>query len=75
MVLTGHTHHTVQEVFTSVASSYDVMNDVMSVGLHRLWKDYFVRKLAPPTGAKIIDVAGGTGNGVWLNFTMPHPFL
>ena len=54
--------HSVQEVFSSVAGNYDVMNDVMSLGLHRLWKDYFVTKLAPPTGSKIIDVAGGTGN-------------
>jgi hypothetical protein len=51
----------VQAVFSSVAKSYDIMNDVMSLGLHRLWKDYFVHKLAPPPGSKILDVAGGTG--------------
>lgn len=56
-------HPLVQEVFSSVAANYDLMNDVMSLGLHRLWKDYFVTKLAPPTGSKIIDVAGGTG--IW----------
>jgi 2-methoxy-6-polyprenyl-1,4-benzoquinol methylase len=52
----------VQAVFSSVAKSYDIMNDVMSLGLHRLWKDYFVHKLAPPPGSKILDVAGGTGD-------------
>ena len=38
-------HHMVREVFDSVASSYDVMNDVMSVGMHRLWKDDFVKRI------------------------------
>jgi len=57
----------VHEVFSSVASSYDVMNDVMSFGIHRLWKDHFVRSLDPgakPGGQpmKILDVAGGTGD-------------
>lgn len=54
-------------VFSSVASSYDVMNDAMSLGIHRLWKDHFVRSLDPgrrPGGSpqKILDVAGGTGD-------------
>lgn len=58
---------TVAEVFSSVASSYDVMNDAMSFGIHRLWKDYFVRSLNPgqkPGGQpmSILDVAGGTGD-------------
>ncbi|KAK9451850.1 ubiE/COQ5 methyltransferase family-domain-containing protein [Limtongia smithiae] len=57
----------VHEVFSSVASSYDVMNDVMSMGIHRLWKDHFVSKLDPgchPGGKplSILDVAGGTGD-------------
>ena len=51
----------VQEVFSSVASNYDVMNDVMSLGLHRLWKDWFVHQLALPPGTRVLDVAGGTG--------------
>ena len=51
----------VYEVFENVASTYDLMNDVMSVGVHRLWKDYFVRRLAPSPGTKLVDVAGGTG--------------
>ncbi|XWX01948.1 hypothetical protein V2A60_009980 [Cordyceps javanica] len=55
-------------VFTSVAESYDKMNDLMSFGVHRLWKDYFVSSLNPgatnPLGRpqKILDVAGGTGD-------------
>lgn len=49
-------------VFSSVAASYDRMNDFMSFGVHRLWKDRFVRLIHPCTGQKIIDVAGGTGD-------------
>lgn len=52
-------------VFSSVASSYDTMNDLMSLGIHRLWKDHFVRTLNPGSPAqpwKILDVAGGTGD-------------
>mmetsp|Transcript_13286 Transcript_13286/g.26482 ORF Transcript_13286/g.26482 Transcript_13286/m.26482 type:complete len:303 (-) Transcript_13286:2988-3896(-) len=52
----------VREVFDSVAPSYDIMNDLMSGGLHRVWKDRFVEKLAPFPGMKHIDVAGGTGD-------------
>ncbi|MEX0282342.1 MAG: bifunctional demethylmenaquinone methyltransferase/2-methoxy-6-polyprenyl-1,4-benzoquinol methylase UbiE [Arenibacterium sp.] len=52
----------VQGVFNSVASKYDVMNDVMSVGIHRLWKDGMMDWLAPRAGQKLLDVAGGTGD-------------
>ncbi|KFM81675.1 2-methoxy-6-polyprenyl-1,4-benzoquinol methylase, mitochondrial, partial [Stegodyphus mimosarum] len=52
----------VQEVFTNVASKYDLMNDVMSVGIHRLWKDYFIQILSPEEGTQLLDVAGGTGD-------------
>ena len=52
----------VRGVFSSVASSYDLMNDVMSGGLHRLWKDEFVRRVRPRRGEKILDMAGGTGD-------------
>jgi len=46
-----------------VASKYDLMNDLMSAGLHRLWKDSFVAGLAPfRPGARVLDVAGGTGD-------------
>ena len=49
-------------VFSSVASKYDVMNDAMSGGMHRLWKDRFVRRLKPREGELILDMAGGTGD-------------
>ncbi len=49
-------------VFSSVASSYDIMNDAMSGGMHRLWKDRFVRRVKPRAGEAILDMAGGTGD-------------
>ncbi len=49
-------------VFSSVASRYDVMNDAMSGGLHRLWKDRFVHLIRPRAGEQILDMAGGTGD-------------
>lgn len=52
----------VQGVFNSVASRYDVMNDVMSMGIHRIWKDAMMDWLAPRPGQKLLDVAGGTGD-------------
>ncbi len=52
----------VRGVFSSVASSYDLMNDLMSGGQHRLWKDMFVRKVRPRAGEAILDMAGGTGD-------------
>ncbi len=52
----------VHEVFTRVASKYDVMNDLMSGGLHRLWKDAMMDWLAPRPGQRLLDVAGGTGD-------------
>ena len=52
----------VGEVFSSVARRYDVMNDVMSGGLHRLWKNRFVARVKPRTGENILDMAGGTGD-------------
>jgi demethylmenaquinone methyltransferase/2-methoxy-6-polyprenyl-1,4-benzoquinol methylase len=52
----------VRDVFASVASRYDLMNDLMSGGLHRLWKDRFVRMINPKPGNVILDVAGGTGD-------------
>lgn len=50
------------EVFSSVADKYDIMNDLMSGGLHRLWKDHFVHRMRPRAGESILDVAGGTGD-------------
>ena len=52
----------VQGVFGSVASRYDVMNDAMSLGFHRLWKDAMMDWLAPRPGQRLLDVAGGTGD-------------
>ncbi|XP_019187384.1 PREDICTED: 2-methoxy-6-polyprenyl-1,4-benzoquinol methylase, mitochondrial isoform X2 [Ipomoea nil] len=52
----------VGNVFSSVASNYDLMNDLMSGGLHRLWKDQLISKLNPFPGMKHLDVAGGTGD-------------
>ena len=55
----------VNEVFAKVAPRYDLMNDLMSGGLHRLWKDDLVAWLAPPKSASpfaLLDVAGGTGD-------------
>jgi demethylmenaquinone methyltransferase/2-methoxy-6-polyprenyl-1,4-benzoquinol methylase len=52
----------VRGVFDSVAHRYDVMNDAMSGGLHRLWKDSMVAKLSPRPGQHVLDVAGGTGD-------------
>lgn len=52
----------VQGVFTSVASKYDVMNDVMSLGVHRIWKEVMMDWLAPRPSQKLLDVAGGTGD-------------
>jgi demethylmenaquinone methyltransferase / 2-methoxy-6-polyprenyl-1,4-benzoquinol methylase len=49
-------------VFTSVARSYDLMNDLMSGGMHRLWKNRFVAKVKPRPGEQILDMAGGTGD-------------
>ena len=49
-------------VFSSVARNYDVMNDLMSGGMHRLWKDRFVAKVRPRPGEQILDMAGGTGD-------------
>lgn len=52
----------VGRVFASVAPSYDVMNDAMSLGVHRLWKSAFVSDMAPTGGMRILDCAGGTGD-------------
>ena len=49
-------------VFSSVARRYDLMNDLMSGGMHRLWKDRFVARVKPRAGEAILDMAGGTGD-------------
>ena len=52
----------VGQVFSSVARRYDVMNDLMSGGLHRRWKDRFVARVKPRPSERILDMAGGTGD-------------
>lgn len=52
----------VREVFDSVAGNYDLMNDLMSLGIHRLWKRFAIRRLRIKPGHRILDVAGGTGD-------------
>jgi len=52
----------VRGVFDSVASKYDLMNDAMSLGIHRVWKNRLIQKLRPHAGQKLLDVGGGTGD-------------
>ncbi len=52
----------VGEVFSSVATHYDLMNDLMSAGMHRLWKDHLVARMHPQAGQNLLDLAGGTGD-------------
>ncbi|WP_174273275.1 bifunctional demethylmenaquinone methyltransferase/2-methoxy-6-polyprenyl-1,4-benzoquinol methylase UbiE [Sphingomonas bacterium] len=52
----------VGEVFARVARRYDIMNDAMSAGMHRLWKDQFFARVKPRAGERILDMAGGTGD-------------
>jgi demethylmenaquinone methyltransferase / 2-methoxy-6-polyprenyl-1,4-benzoquinol methylase len=52
----------VGQVFSAVARRYDLMNDLMSGGLHRLWKERFVNRVKPRPGEQILDMAGGTGD-------------
>lgn len=52
----------VGEVFTSVAGNYDLMNDLMSLGIHRVWKRYFVGTCQVKRGDRVLDLAGGTGD-------------
>src|SRR5258708_22857540 len=56
-------------VFSSVARRYDLMNDLMSAGMHRLWKDRFVARVKPRAGEDILDMAGGTRD---VAFRMPR---
>lgn len=52
----------VSQVFNNIAEKYDLMNDLMSFGIHRIWKNEFVNNLNPIPNSIILDVAGGTGN-------------
>ncbi|MBP6985614.1 MAG: bifunctional demethylmenaquinone methyltransferase/2-methoxy-6-polyprenyl-1,4-benzoquinol methylase UbiE [Alphaproteobacteria bacterium] len=61
----------VKRVFSSVAEKYDVMNDLMSGGVHRLWKNFMVGQISPRNHLRILDVAGGTGD---ITFRMHDAF-
>ncbi|MHA1107753.1 MAG: class I SAM-dependent methyltransferase [Alphaproteobacteria bacterium] len=61
-VSTDEHPHLVREVFDSVAGRYDLMNDLMSGGLHRLWKRLLIDRLNPRPGMRLVDIAGGTGD-------------
>ena len=61
-VATGEKARRVGEVFSSVSGNYDLMNDLMSLGIHRLWKRYAVHLSAARSGQQVLDVAGGTGD-------------
>ena len=52
----------VNSVFSKVYNKYDMMNDIMSLGIHRIWKDKFIDWMNPYSGSKLIDVASGTGD-------------
>ena len=68
-VMSEYYSFSVYEVFKNVAEDYDLMNDAMSMGIHRLWKDHFIKRLGPLPGTQLIDVAGGTGMFV------DHPWM
>ncbi|KAG5312967.1 COQ5 protein, partial [Pseudoatta argentina] len=65
----------VYTVFENVANSYDMMNDAMSMGIHRIWKDIFVQELGPTHGTHLLDSAGGTGDITfrYINFLRNTP--
>lgn len=65
-VAEGEKEHRVRAVFDSVAKSYDVMNDAMSGGLHRLWKRFAVGQLNLRPGERVLDLASGTGDLIRL---------
>ena len=63
----------VHDVFSNVAEKYDLMNDVMSFGIHRLWKDHFMQVLNPNEKTVLLDSAGGTG--IFVAFYMFYMFM
>ncbi len=64
----------IKDLFTRVTNSYDVMNDVMSVGIHRLWKRSFINQLQLKQGDHILDMASGTGD-IAQGIVEAYPFL
>lgn len=67
----------VREVFDSVAPRYDIMNDLMSLGIHRIWKRLFITKLAPHPSLRLLDLASGTGDIAfgWLKNNGGHAIM
>jgi len=65
----------VYAIFENVANSYDIMNDVISMGIHRIWKDILVQELGPTHGTHLLDSAGGTGDITfrYINFLRNTP--
>lgn len=57
----------VYKVFENVAQKYDNMNDAMSLGIHRLWKDVLLHVMHPQPGVRLLDVAGGTGKAACVH--------
>ncbi len=74
----GEKQGLVNDVFHKVAERYDLMNDLMSGGIHRVWKDRMVAKLAPPRGGardyRVLDMAGGTGDIAMRILDASHGF-
>lgn len=64
----------VKDVFTSVSERYDLMNDLMSLGIHRYWKKIFVQELSLKPNDHVLDVAGGTGD-IAFQIKQSHPHL
>jgi len=64
----------VKDVFRRISSSYDLMNDLMSVGIHRLWKDHLVQNVELNPHSHILDMAGGTGD-IAFRFLKTYPHL
>lgn len=67
-VATNDKQNLVRDVFNSVASKYDLMNDILSFGTHRLWKHYAIASGNIKIGDKVLDIAGGTGD-LTIEFT------
>ena len=65
----------VESIFTKVSENYDLMNDVMSLGIHRLWKKNLLNLMNPSPNQKLIDVACGTGAVSYTHLTLPTILL
>ena len=61
----------VNNIFDSVSSKYDLMNDLSSLGFHRLWKQELINWIAPQSNQSLLDIAGGTGAVSYTHLTLP----